>query len=547
MVDWRRNASGCGGNCCAGECGQWTPIIEYAGNDFCNCNTAAPHCSTSGYCGQWPNGYSSACGDALRVSVNAQEYVTMNIASQIRDLTGDDADHQCPEFRPFYSIGCFDATCAQSTQSSCVDGTYNGDGTLCDGNPCGGGGGMCPDGESRDCNGRCFPDAWDGDGFCDDGARTWNGEAIYLNCDEFNCDDCDAQDCDGGGVPTGACCRNATCVGYYECPPGTPGVSDPPGHPLDHLHDPHPSLNIGHVACQNSSCNPEDGAGCADTECCAGCDYDPEKESCTEVCPNCEIPCGIGSCCYPDATGSIECLDNVEEENCLENYNTHGTSVWHEYPTSCLALGCSEHFQDCTAACCADLGWPWGQVACIQTLSCSVTKVFPDPARPCSGCGEGCSHCYAHSFLVAIGTSASWIGIQFDNGSMYWLLRVDMPCGTRCYDTTGADISVLYCHDSCDPVWIDNPDPPDKPHWYWPCQNQWNWGCGEGSIGGRCDSGEYPSFSIEQYWIDGDGPTEGACCCVNGTDTCREGITEAECFQAWNGIFHEGTCADCNC
>jgi len=48
--------------------------------------------------------------------------------------------------------------------------------------------GVCPPGEIEDCNGNCAPDAWIGDGICDDGSDTYNGVPIFFNCDEFNCD-----------------------------------------------------------------------------------------------------------------------------------------------------------------------------------------------------------------------------------------------------------------------------------------------------------------------------------------------------------------------
>ena len=49
----------------------------------------------------------------------------------------------------------------------------------------------CVDGEILDCNGNCAPAAWVGDGYCDDGAYSHNGVAIYFNCDEYNCDEGD--------------------------------------------------------------------------------------------------------------------------------------------------------------------------------------------------------------------------------------------------------------------------------------------------------------------------------------------------------------------
>jgi len=46
---------------------------------------------------------------------------------------------------------------------------------------------------SVDCNGTDVSSitSWIGDGYCDDGAYTWSGNAIYFNCEEFNYDEGD--------------------------------------------------------------------------------------------------------------------------------------------------------------------------------------------------------------------------------------------------------------------------------------------------------------------------------------------------------------------
>jgi len=54
--------------------------------------------------------------------------------------------------------------------------------------------GECPPGQVYDCNENCGPDTWVGDGFCDDGSFTFNGNQIFFNCEEFNND---GGDCDG--------------------------------------------------------------------------------------------------------------------------------------------------------------------------------------------------------------------------------------------------------------------------------------------------------------------------------------------------------------
>ena len=51
----------------------------------------------------------------------------------------------------------------------------------------------CTEGLIEDCNGICAPESWLGDGFCDDGSYSYNGNPIFFNCEEFNNDegDCD--------------------------------------------------------------------------------------------------------------------------------------------------------------------------------------------------------------------------------------------------------------------------------------------------------------------------------------------------------------------
>jgi V8-like Glu-specific endopeptidase len=122
---------------------------------------------------------------------------------------------------------CVGSSCTVETEANCsaAGGTYNGDGSSCSGDPCGGGGG-CPAGEIEDCNGNCCPADWVADGYCDDGTYEWNGIPIYLNCDEFGCDGGDC-DCGGGGCPAGEiedcngnCCPE-TWVGDGYCDDGT--------------------------------------------------------------------------------------------------------------------------------------------------------------------------------------------------------------------------------------------------------------------------------------------------------------------------------------
>ena len=67
-------------------------------------------------------------------------------------------------------------------------------------------GGDCSPGETEDCFGNCFPVAWIGDGYCDDGAYQHDTEWIYLNCVEFGYDMGDCQPPAELPVSLGACC-----------------------------------------------------------------------------------------------------------------------------------------------------------------------------------------------------------------------------------------------------------------------------------------------------------------------------------------------------
>jgi V8-like Glu-specific endopeptidase len=111
----------------------------------------------------------------------------------------------------------------------------------------GGGGGDCLTGEIEDCNGNCCPAEWVGDSYCDDGAYTWNGVAIYLNCAEFNCD---GGDCVCDEDPTGGCCVGTSCTVVTEAECGG-----------DYLGD--------GTSCSNDPCGGSDptGACCVGTSC----------------------------------------------------------------------------------------------------------------------------------------------------------------------------------------------------------------------------------------------------------------------------------------
>jgi hypothetical protein len=81
----------------------------------------------------------------------------------------------------------------------------------------------CPEGELPDCYGNCVKITWIGDGYCDDGTYSWNGNPIYLNCEQFCFDDGDCPPCDACDLGCGdydPC--NAACGSYDPCNPDCP-------------------------------------------------------------------------------------------------------------------------------------------------------------------------------------------------------------------------------------------------------------------------------------------------------------------------------------
>ena len=144
---------------------------------------------------------------------NASAFITGSgyavTAGQVVSVTVSGSGLDCPEGACCYQDACFDGY----DQGSCegAGGTYQGDGTTCTGGSC-----LC--GEVADCNGNCVPTDWIGDGYCDDGAYTWHGVPIHLDCDAF---DCDGGDCDPATHPctpdeVGACCYQGACFDGYD-------------------------------------------------------------------------------------------------------------------------------------------------------------------------------------------------------------------------------------------------------------------------------------------------------------------------------------------
>jgi len=87
-------------------------------------------------------------------------------------------------------------------KSVCLPGLKNDKAFQITYGPIGGGlRGDCPPGEIADCYGNCAPANWVGDGWCDDGSYSHNGNLIYFNCDNFGCDggDCADNNCFSSG------------------------------------------------------------------------------------------------------------------------------------------------------------------------------------------------------------------------------------------------------------------------------------------------------------------------------------------------------------
>jgi hypothetical protein len=203
---------------------------------------------------------------------------------------------------------CVGTSCTTSTEVNCLagGGAYQGDGSACASDPCGGGGGECEVGYSPDCMGTCFEDSvytdWVGDTYCDDGAYIPAdygyggpaGVAIYLNCDQFQCDGGDCTDCGGGGgCPAGEiedcngnCCP-ADWVADGFCDDGTyewNGVLI--------------FLNCDQFQCDGGDCTDCGGGGCP-----AG-----EIEDCN------------GNCCPETWVGDGYCDDGTYQWNGIPIY-----------------------------------------------------------------------------------------------------------------------------------------------------------------------------------------------------------------------------------
>jgi hypothetical protein len=167
----------------------------------------------------------------------------------------------------------------------------------------GGGGGGCAADEIEDCNGNCCPASWVADGYCDDGAYTWNGVAIYLNCAEFNCD---GGDCVCDGDPTGGCCVGTSCTVVTEAECGGEYLGDG-------------------SSCSGDPCGGSDPTGgcCVDTSCLIATEADCIGSKGTYLGDNTDCsgtPCGGGG-----STGNT-CADAVAASEGGNAFDTTGNT-----------------------------------------------------------------------------------------------------------------------------------------------------------------------------------------------------------------------------
>lgn len=99
-----------------------------------------------------------------------------------------------------------------------------------DGGDCGSGPatGCLPD-EVEDCDGSCAPAEWVGDGSCDDGAFSWDGAPVNLDCAALGDDGGDCVSCPAGEIPDCAgTCAPSSWIGDGSCDDGTYGWNGAP-------------------------------------------------------------------------------------------------------------------------------------------------------------------------------------------------------------------------------------------------------------------------------------------------------------------------------
>ena len=91
----------------------------------------------------------------------------------------------------------------------------------------------CPNEETYDCNGKCFPTEWLGDGTCHNANLNYNSNLIQLDCLSFDFDNGDCSvDFDGDGIFSQFDCDDSddTFLELDAEDPFTPDLYDPSLH-----------------------------------------------------------------------------------------------------------------------------------------------------------------------------------------------------------------------------------------------------------------------------------------------------------------------------
>jgi len=360
---------------CMGTCFEDAVYTDWVGDGYCDDGAYIP----SDY------GYGGPAGVAIYLNCDA-----FNCDND--DCTGCDGGGDPT------GACCIGTNCSTMTQADCsaVGGTYNGDNSSCNGNPCGGGG--CPAGEIEDCNGNCCPETWVADGYCDDGTYEWNGVAIYLNCDEFNCDGGDCTDCGGGGgCPAGEIedCNGNCCPDYWV----GDGICDEGTYEWNGVAI---YLNCDEFNCDGGDCTDCGGGGdptgacCVGTSCStmtqadcstAGGTYNGDNSSCNGN------PCGGGGGCEAGWTADCQGIcfpDEVFEAWIADGYCDDGAYVPADY-------GCTE----CPAGVAIWLN--------CEEFSCDGGDCDCGPADPVGACCFG-ADCFESTELECSGNGGEWQG-----------------------------------------------------------------------------------------------------------------------------------------
>ena len=381
----------CGSDGCGGICGTCPAGFECDVHGYCLC---APQCDGKA-CG--PDGCGGQCGFCGAGDV-------CNYLGQCVCMP------QC-EGKECGSDGC-GGSCGY-----CPPGSFCSDAGLCD-EP------QCPAGEILDCDGKCAPAEWVGDGYCD-GPGSEFGANFY--CPEFDWDegDCDQEQCgnqycqeelgedcetcpqDCGPCP-GECqdgfvkdcddkCRPEWLLGNGQCNDGTGGG---PGNPGGGANFNCPEWEFDFGDCQ------EEPWFCGD----GWCDYD-FGESCVN-CPEDCGSCGGGDCCEPhdgpgcddpEVTGCVcqfdqFCCEQYWDAICVDEAQDQ-CGLWCGGPTECEEI-CAEfecgEWENCYCGTCPD-GLECQNGQCMPNdpmceMLCQMVECGEVGPCDCGGCpwGEEC-------------------------------------------------------------------------------------------------------------------------------------------------------------